>query len=475
MNLFHAFLTAVAFAAALAASLHAILNKRDARSAVYWVVLSWFSPFAGPVLYLLFGINRVERRARRLKAAHPPRRDKSASGASGKGHLSAIPGELTSLSRLLDTVTSLPLVPGNSIEPLVNGDQAYPAMIEAIDHAQDSVSMCTYIFERDEAGEMFAEALARAKARGVETRLLVDDVGALYGSRGIYGRMEREGIRVASFLPTRLPGRFWHWNMRNHRKLLIADGRTAFTGGMNVRHRHLVESGHPQAVADVHFRVRGPVVNMMQQVFADDWEFTTHEVLEGPRWFPAECEPQGDVWVRAIPAGPDEDIDRQLLTLHGAISCARRSLCIISPFFLPDPGLVTALGVAAMRGIQVDIVVPSHNHTRFVQWASIPTLRQLIETGCRVWLSPPPFDHSKLFIVDERWAHIGSGNWDPRSLRLNFEFNLECYSDDLAQRLTKIACSKISASEALSIAVIDKRTRAVKIRDSVARLFSPLL
>ncbi len=316
---------------------------------------------------------------------------------------------------------------------------------------------------------------AALRARGVQCRVLVDDVGALYGLRGICSRMEREGVQVATFLPTRLPGRFWHWNMRNHRKLLVVDGQLAFTGGMNVRHRHLAMSGDQSAVSDIQFRIRGPVVHSMQQVFADDWEFTTQEELSGEPWFLDEIEPRGDVWARAIPAGPDESIDKQRLTFHGAISCARQSLRIVTPFFLPDPGLVTALNVAAMRGIEVDIVVPARNHTRFVQWASTPTLRQLVSGGCRVWLSPPPFDHSKLLIVDDQWAHIGSGNWDPRSLRLNFEFNLECYSHELANRLIEITRSKIDAAELMTIEAIDSRSHWIKVRDGVARLWSPML
>ncbi len=475
MTTFEIIITALAFVAAFFASLHAVLNKRDDRSALYWVVLSWLSPFVGPLLYLFFGINRVPRRAKRMKKRRASGRLAAWAAAAKRGSPDGIPPETSSLARFMDALTPSPLTQGNSIEPLCNGEQAYPPMIEAIDQAEKSVTMCTYIFERDEAGQQFADALERACQRGVEVRVLIDDVGALYGSRGIVNVMLRAGIRVATFLPTRVPGRFWHWNLRNHRKLLIVDGKVGFTGGMNVRQRHYVDIGHPQAVCDMQFRVRGPVVPTMQQVFADDWAFTTNEALSGQPWFAESIERLGDIWARAISAGPDEDIDKLRHTFHGAISCARRTLCIVTPFFLPDPGLVTALTVAAMRGVTVDIVLPGHNHTRFVQWASMSCLRELIVSGCRVWLSPPPFDHTKLLIVDGLWSHIGSGNWDARSLRLNFELNVECYSADLASQLSEVATAKIDAAQALTLAMIDGRSRLAKVRDGMARLWSPML
>jgi cardiolipin synthase len=461
--------------AAIAASLHAVLNKRDSRSALYWVVLSVFSPLVGPLLYLFFGINRVPRRAKRMRKRRAPGRLAAWAAAAKRGSPDGIPPEMASLARFMDAMTPSPLSPGNSIEPLCNAEEAYPPMFEAIERAEKSVTMCTYIFEPDEAGRQFTDVLARASKRGVEVRVLIDDVGALYGARGILNMLRQAGVRVATFLPTRVPGRFWHWNLRNHRKLLIVDGKTAFTGGMNVRQRHYVAIGHPNAVCDMQFRVRGPVVPEMQHVFAEDWAFTTNETLKGEPWFDATIERPGDIWARVVSAGPDEDIDKLRHTFHGAISCARRTLCIVTPFFLPDPGLITALNVAAMRGVTVDIVVPGLNHTRYLQWASTSCLRELIAGGCRVWQSPPPFDHTKLLIVDGLWSHVGSGNWDARSLRLNFELNLECYSAELAGQLSQVAAAKIAAAHPMTLAQIDGRSRLEKVRDGVARLWSPML
>ncbi len=231
---------------------------------------------------------------------------------------------------------------------------------------------------------------------------------------------------LALFLPRWLPRVTPYANLRNHRKILVVDGRCGFTGGMNIREGHYPEVRPRHPIQDLHFRVEGPVVAHLQEAFAEDWVFCSGELLQGERWFPP-LEPAGVSPVRGIADGPDEDFEKLRLTLLGALACARSSVLIVTPYFLPDAGLITALNVTALRGVAVDIVLPERNNLRLVQWASTALLWQVLEQGCWVWLSPPPFDHSKLMVVDGTWALVGSANWDPRSLRLNFEFNLECY------------------------------------------------
>jgi cardiolipin synthase len=321
---------------------------------------------------------------------------------------------------------------------------------------------------------MFLDALASAVARRVEVRVLVDDVGARYTWPSIVRSLRRAGITVGKFLPTRLPWGFRYSNMRNHRKILVADGRIGFAGGMNIREGNMLATAKRCPIQDLHFRIDGPVVSHLQEVFAFDWRFCTGEQLEGDAWFP-RIDASGEALARGISDGPDEDFDKSRLTLLGAISCARQSLSIVTPYFLPDSSLITSLCVAAMRGVSVDIVLPEKNNLTLVQWASMAVVGELVERGCRVWFSPPPFDHTKLMLVDELWSLIGSTNWDPRSLRLNFEFNVECYDAALAKRLGDFAQKKIDASRGLSLADIHGRNLAVKLRDGVARLASPYL
>jgi cardiolipin synthase len=263
-------------------------------------------------------------------------------------------------------------------------------------------------------------------------------------------------------------------NMRTHRKILVVDGRVGFTGGMNIRVGHCLKRQPPNPVQDIHFRVKGPVVTQLQEVFTDDWLFTTGEALRGDSWFP-KTESAGQALARGVTDGPDENFEKLLWTLLGALSIARYSVRIMTPYFLPDPAVVSALNLAAMRGVQVDIILPACSNLPFVLWASRAMWWQVLQHGCRMWLTPPPFDHSKLMLVDGCWVLLGSANWDPRSLRLNFEFNLECYDAELAQRLDQWVETKRKGSHRVTMEEVDGRPLPARLRDGIARLLTPYL
>ena len=382
---------------------------------------------------------------------------------------------LAALAEVVAVATGRPLLRGNRITPLHNGDEAYPAMIAAIDEARDSVLFSTYIFDNDRAGALFLEAFRRAIARRVEVRVLIDGLGARYSWPSVIAGLRAAGVRVARFLPKLIPTRFRYANLRNHRKIMVVDGRVGFTGGMNVREGCLLELNPRHPVRDLHFRVEGPAVAHLQEVLADDWAFITGELLQGPRWFPPP-EPAGRALARGITDGPDEDFERLRMTLLGAITAARSSVIVVTPYFLPDATLVNTLNVAAMRGVQVDILLPAEGNLRVVQWASTAQLWQVLERGCRVWLTPPPFDHTKLMVVDGAWVLLGSSNWDPRSLRLNFEFDLECYDRGLAESLQQwLRDERLRQARPVTLAEVDGRSLPVRLRDGLARLLSPYL
>ena len=212
----------------------------------------------------------------------------------------------------------------------------------------------------------------------------------------------------------------------------------------------------------------------MQEAFTDDWLFTTGEALRGDSWFP-EPQESGTVVARGITDGPDEDFEKLRWTLLGALSIARRSVRIVTPYFVPDSAIISALNLAAMRGVKVEILLPSKNNLLVVHWASRAMWWQVLEHGCRIWLTPPPFDHSKLMIVDGCWTLVGSANWDARSLRLNFEYNLECYDAGLASGLEALIEKKRAAAREVTMGDVDKRRLPVRLRDGVARLFAPYL
>jgi cardiolipin synthase len=462
----------------LVASGHAVLSKRNTRAAIGWVGLIWLAPFVGTLLYVWLGINRIERRARSLRRDRPRPESSPNLRQCPEQLLDETLGpdrkHLKSLVRLVGDVTRRPLLDGNRVVPLVNGDEAYPAMIQAIDAATRSITLSTYIFGNDRAGRLFLDALHRAVARRVEVRVLIDDVGARYTWPTMPRLLRSAGIRCATFLPTFIPWRFQYSNLRTHRKILVVDGRIGFTGGINIRESCCLTLHPRHPVQDLHFQVAGPVVAQFQQVFVDDWAFATGELLEGDLWL-ASLEPDGPVLGRGIPDGPDDDFENTRLSLLGALACAQSSVIVVTPYFLPDAALITSLNVAALRGVSVDIILPQQNNLALVQWASTAQLWEVLERGCRVWLSPPPFDHSKLMVVDGLWSLVGSANWDPRSLRLNFEFNLECYSRELAAALTQLARSKLQQSRPVTLADVNGRSLPVRLRDGVARLLSPYL
>jgi len=473
----HVLVAAVSLLLSILTSGHAILHKRDTRATVMWVALIWFAPLIGAVLYVTFGINRLRSQASELRAARP--RFQAATGTATDKEQPEIKvareiPHLVPLVRLVGEVVNRPLLGGNSVEPLFNGDNAFPAMIAAIDSAKNSVTFATYIFDQGRAGTMFLEALERAVKRGVEVRVMIDDTGARYSWPSIVPQLKKAGIRVARFLPTSMPFRVMAINLRNHRKILVIDGHTAFTGGMNIRDGHLLQQDPKRPVQDVHFRLRGRVVAALQEVFADDWLFCAKETLSGEKWFPI-LHSTGQILARAVPDGPDDHFEKIRWVILGAVSSAHKRILIANPYFLPEPGLISALNVAAMRGVQVDIVLPETNNLPFVHWAMMAQIWQLLKRGCRVWLTKGAFDHSKLMIVDSHWSFIGSANFDPRSLRLNFELNVECYCPKLASDLEAHIERKLVTAHQLTLAEVDSRPLPIKLRDGIARLMTPYL
>ena len=460
---------------ALIASCHAVLTKDEPRSATGWVGLICLSPLVGAILYYLFGINRIRRSAVTMMGTEGMARlDRATEDSLDAAGLLRDPA-LQQLARLGDKVSGITLTPGNSIEPLINGEQAYPAMLLAINQATSSVMLSSYIFDLDDVGREFIAALRQAVLRGVEVRVLIDATGSRYSFPSVVPAIRAAGIRCARFMPNFQPTRIAAFNLRSHRKIMVVDGRIGFTGGMNIRQGNYVTKGYANPVQDLHFRVVGPVVAHLRRAFIEDWQFTTKEVLAGQRWLP-DLEPGlGDVLARGVLDGPDRDFEKVLWTMLGAISAARARIRIATPYFLPDATAVRFLSVALMSGVAVEILLPEKNNIPPVAWAAFATLPPLLQKNCKVYLVPPPFDHTKVMLIDDAWALIGSANWDARSLRLNFEFNIECYSRELVGRLHQNFEEKMRLSRSLTFAELNNRSFPVRLRDNVTRLFAPYL
>jgi cardiolipin synthase len=456
------FVLVLSIGCAIFASLHALLTKPDPRSAFGWIAMCWLFPLGGAILYGLFGINRVRTRARQLRG-----------GLGNPRTPVRIPRDnapADHLMRIGDAVTQWSRIPGNAIESLENGENAFPVMLAAIAGAERTVWLATYIFETDPVGQQFIKALAAASARGVQVRVLVDGVGEWYSWPHVVPELRRAGVATRRFLPPRLLPPRLTLNMRNHRKLLLVDGHTGFLGGMNIGGREVGKSG-ARRMADLHFRVRGPVLQQLGEAFGIDWLFAAKETLAVPD-APADC---GGCTCRVITEGPDEDNDKLVTVMMGAVSMAREQLLVMTPYFIPPPELSSALQSAALRGVDVTLVLPERSNLRYVDWACRRWLKPLLERGVRVFLQPPPFAHTKLLVMDGCYAQIGSANLDPRSLRLNFEIALEVYDPVTCQWLSRYVLEARDRSTVLTAEALSTLGPVVRLRDSLCWLLSAYL
>ena len=460
-------------------SYHIIMTKKDVRAAIGWVGLVWLVPFVGAFLYLLLGINRIQRKAARVRLS---RKEYSQTHSNDLSKIASIDSEVSfhkgfaSHIRLVDKIGRMPMTSGNMITPLNGAEQAFPAMIDAINNAKKNIVLASFIFGSDEVGKSFSDALVRAAERGVTVRVLIDGLGEFYSWPLASRSLRKAGVKVARFNKSLLPWRMAYFNLRNHRKIMIIDGKEGFTGGINLRSGRGGRVFPERAIRDFHFHLLGPIVEQMMAVFLEDWKFSTKENIELSQMMVGKkAQHSGGVLARGLPDGPDEDIDKVSWVLQSILGAARKNIKIITPYFLPDRLLLRAINFASLRGVDVEIYLPVENNLPFVSWAAEAQYDQLLKGGCKIFLTEPPFDHSKLMVVDNEWVLFGSTNWDPRSLRLNFEFNVECFDKKLAELTTQhISALKQGASE-VTLSMAKNKNPWIKLRNGIAWLFSPYL
>lgn len=454
---------------ALSVSVHVLWTRDEPRSAFGWIGLAWLAPLIGAGLYVVFGINRIRRRGRAIREARKQMREPGTQAVPPDVVASRFPERpaLATLARAIGSIDERPLVDGNAAYLLQNGDEAYPAMLSAIAEAERSVLLESYIFELEGPGLTIVEALAAAVKRGVEVKVLVDAAGVRYGFPPVDRALRRRGVRAERFLPAFPPWRMPYLNLRNHRKILVVDGVIGFAGGLNIRPDHVLADEPDHPTRDTHFRLTGPVVTQLAQVFAEDWIFVTGETLDSEVHFPAP-QPTGGALARVVADGPDEDFDKARWSMLSALASATERIMVTTPYFLPDEPLLAALAVAAKRGLEVDLVVPAESNLRIVGWAMEHVLDNAHLDGVRIWRSAPPFDHSKLLVIDGSWSFIGSVNWDARSLRLNFEMNVEIYDSALAEALEAMIDEQIANAKPWQR---PDRAPPERLRNALAGLF----
>ena len=464
------------------AAIHAAMTKEEVRAAIGWVGVIILSPIVGALLYLIAGVNRMRRATissqRRVFYEKDEFGDLASYYADENALASGHGGRFKALKTLGDRVARHPLMTGNTIDMLESGDAAYTAMKSAIDAAERSVLLETYIFDRDPIGLRIADALIAAVKRNLSVRVLIDAVGARYSVPSIMGYLKEGGVQVDVFNGNVIMGlRLPYANLRTHRKILVVDGSVAFTGGMNIRKGFTREFAGNDCAHDAHFRVTGPVVADLFHIASEDWRFATAEVLRGEHWnVPMPVTQTGEpVAMRVIASGPDRSLETNHKMLMGAFSVARSSIRIMSPYFLPDRELISALVTAARRGVEVDIVVPAANNLVLVDRAMTAQFDQVLKNYCRIWRAEGAFNHSKLLAIDGAWAYVGSSNLDPRSLRLNFEVDLEIFDKEFARKLEAHIDEVLEKATRVELSALRARPFAVRLIEKVLWLGSPYL
>lgn len=447
---------------------HILLYKRDTRAAMGWIMACLFVPYGGPAAYFFFGINRVRTRARGIRG-----RFYAVQFESGQASFASFAEAGQGLDTVGQRVTGRHLSPGNVIDVYHNGEQAYPAMLASIRAAKHRVMLATYILKTDATGMAFADALTAAADRGVNVSVLIDGIGELYSWKKPSKLLQKRGVTVGRFLPPRLIPPSIYLNLRNHRKLLVVDNDIAYAGGMNISDDHTSSPEQARMITDVHFSLRGPVLDDLSAVFESDWKFATGKDIAATEAPSPDAE--GDARCRVICDGPDDNLDVLALTLQGVISGAAETVDIMTPYFLPTRGLMASLQSAALRGVRVRVVLPGKNNLFYIHWANRNLLSELLEWGVEAYYQPAPFCHSKILCVDQTYTLIGSANLDPRSLRLNFELGVEIISAALSKELRAHIAEVVSVSDRITIESLESRSTAARLRDSLVSLFSPYL
>ena len=464
--------------------IHVLRSRKRASATILWVLTIAYLPWAGALAYMAFGVNRVRRRIERRQSnarllapyiRELPGQEGAVLGEADHASFTGrCPDVFREFFRLLDNLTGVRAVPGNRCTLMRGGERVYGAMRRAIADAEHSIHLMTYILDDDQVGRSLLDALVERASTGVQVRVLVDGYGSNTFPRGRVKGYRRRGVDLRFLRQIQpLRGRF-AINLRNHRKLLICDGRVGFTGGMNISGRHLLDGPGGGGVIDYHTRIEGIAVALLQRVFAEDWYDVTSESVLEPEYFP-RMEPVGEDIVRLINSGPDRAQHVMLKAFCAAVQTAGRSIRIVTPYFVPDPALLILLQLAAMGGVDTAIVVPRANNFRTVKYASRYRYAELMRAGVRIFEREPPFSHSKLFVVDDVWACVGSANWDMRTFHLQFDTNFGVVSPPFVGQLAEAIEAEIAASTRVEPASFLPRPPIRGVLERTASLFEDLL
>lgn len=436
---------------------HLLYERRPTQTLIIWLLVVWLLPGVGALLYLLFGSRKVFARRAKPLLAFEPREPVPLKGTTQRAVHDVL---------VADGVP--PAVGGNQIEYVFSPAEVRRWLFDAIEQAEHSIYLETYIFELDETGRALLHRLVEKARAGVQVKLLIDTFGSLSAwlRRGDFAELEAAGGQVAFFQPLSSLFRS-RINLRNHRKLYLFDQQLLLSGGINLAAEYL-DSEREDAWVDLTYRLQGPAVQAFLETFSQDWRYTTGQVIAFDH--PAIV-PMGDRVVQPVPSGPDIPEDSLREALLQGLYRAKRRVDIVTPYFIPDEPVLEAVLLAIKRGVQVRLLTPAQTDHLIFDLGRAPYMRQLVEAGADVLCYVPTMLHAKVLIIDRAVAMIGSANLDYRSLLINYEMVAFCYHrptlDGLREALNTLAQA--------SVPYVPPPGRLARVRENLTRIVTPIL
>jgi cardiolipin synthase len=464
----------VAHVTGLVSAAHAIWYGRSSQGAIAWAITLAMFPYLAVPFYWIFGRRRFfgyREALRRVAREHHPHLLQELARLRDSGEEPA--GDRAQDLRVLAKLAGQPWTGHNRLELLVDGPAAFAAFAAALESARDYALVQFYILRDDETGRHFAAALAATAARGVRVSLLYDEVGCFQLPARYLRDLSRAGVSVSAFRTRRGPGNRFQINFRNHRKILVVDGRLGLLGGLNVGDEYRDGGGRFSAWRDTHLRVEGPAALALEAVFLADWYWATRETP--PVRGVAEKAAEGTSRTLVFASGPIDDDNRCEQFLVALIGTARERVWIASPYLVPPPSVVTALLLAERRGVDVRLLLPEHRDHFFVNMAGHAFIPELVRGGARVFAYHQGFMHQKVWLIDRDLASVGTLNLDNRSIFLNFEVTLLARDPDFAARVEAMFEADFSRSRVVSAQDLDRRSLWFRFWVKFSRLLEPVL
>lgn len=454
-----------------------LTRRRQPASTVAWILAIVLIPYLGGLLFLFFGINRVERRKMRRRAAKKSMQGKMPMLrvlSLEDEPLKSLPEQVHRMVRLAARLEDTNVTGDNNIEVFNDTNVILRRIEEAILAAKHSIHLEYYIWRPDKTGIRLRDLLIKKAKEGVKVRFLYDGLGSIFLTRAFLKPLREAGGKTAVFIPGRSLRERWSINLRSHRKIVVVDGKVGLTGGMNIGEEYLGRNKRLGYWRDTHLLIRGSSVSQLQQVFTEDWYYATGEEIQGPNEFPPP-EQAGNIAAQAMSGGPDGDLREFHSLMFGAINDARSEVMLTTSYFVPTDALLAALCTAAARGVRVRIIVPQKSDHRWVVYAGRSYYDQLLESGVEIHEYKRGIMHAKTLMIDGCWSLVGSPNFDPRSLLLNFEVGVVMYDCNIAQTLKEQFEADLEYCKHIRREEFENRPLRSVFAENVCRLFSPVL